>query len=561
MGYVLNRAELSRMLIRARKGRNETQRAVAKRLARRALECLQLQRSRSMEFNPNWFSFEAGTVVPTMRKFVKELESGGVGPGDERDFTFSIDDIRLISEAYHVPRLVLLSLHTKLVPGPCQVVSESDFEANANFGLGSVYEHCNRLIRGAVAEFAFVRVRIEPGRMADRNGFTLPLKMTGKQGSESSSPNPQSDTHYHDGEEILLVRRGYVLVYLHDSGLPVYLEPGDYLHFYAEQLHSAWNMSNDLEAELFVARFYQNRRGKRAGSLKELGKFIARSSRGRLRKPEMSLLFQSHDQDFARVHEDRGEHAPGDRPVLDPFGLARFLKLVAKCYAMSLEDLATAALKDLATAAGEPRDRFYSRSKIDRIQNGLSAVDERDFLSLGKIYGCEPLLFYNYIVPPFLYAIAVSHHVDEADLPRSLVAWQKVPPAYFQEALWPSGKSPAGSRIQYWVPARRLTDSDVAVVLVELGDGSETLWNRHPGFEMLFPLGTEGDGEFRIEIQLAEPKSVRIGVDLFGFYDSRRSHKVSFRSARGPASRGRALVFRFLDDQPAEPPEDPDYVV
>src|SRR5207253_2671670 len=73
-------------------------------------------------------------------------------------------------------------------------------------------------------------------------------------------PQGSSDAHRHGGDELLFVLHGGpVEVRLQDGGEKFRLERGDYLHFYAEQSHSAHNISTTDKAEVLVIRFYHHR--------------------------------------------------------------------------------------------------------------------------------------------------------------------------------------------------------------------------------------------------------------------------------------------------------------
>jgi hypothetical protein len=292
--------------------------------------------------------------------------------------------------------------------------------------------------------------------------------------------------------------------------------------------------------------------------LKDLGNFIAKAS-GKKSAQSLNFLFPSEGQEFKL----RRKQDPKGLPVLDPIGLSRLLKLISTSEGLSLDYLEE---KARASKLGSS----YPRSKIDRMQNGVTAVYDQDFSSLGTIYDCESLLFYNYIVPPFMYAIAVGHKEDGGDresdqtetdkeFKKALNSWLAIPDDVVRG---PDSNSLAKA----WVPMRRLTGTAVATVLLELPHESPTCENRHPGFEMLLPIDNKLGGVFEIELQppKGEKQIIRLrprpekeedrksdqdSNDWFAFYDSRCRHKITYFCPSDHSTSGKALVFRFLDRQ------------
>jgi quercetin dioxygenase-like cupin family protein len=505
--HSINRTELAAMLTRTRRDRAESQKQIAKILEGLVNQARERSGGRTLVSN---LFLDPSVAYHQCRDVVHQLEARRPDRTDYADVPIELttDDIDLLSHAYHIPQLLFVSLGSKHSTACFQVISKCDLTTTRDFGQAASYSYCNTVIRGAEGEFSFVGLNLDGG---------------GK-----------SDMHSHAGEEILFARKGNAIVHLHDSGLQILLNKRGLLHFYSEQVHS---VTCDREgAELFVIRFRQSRRGIRSTFLHELGMFIAKSGREGPTKHAINMLFPSQGQEF-RLREDARRDPAGTR-VLDPLGLSRFLKLTSSCYAYTLDELKARAKNSI------------SRAKIDRMQNGTAAVFDSDFPNLGRIFACEPLLFYNYVVPSFLYAVSVPDFDETEAVPEHLMAWREVPREYIEDAQTFDDGRP---KLRSWIPGRRLTDSDVAVVLLEFQNGATTRWNWHPGWEMLLPEpeNLNNHGEFIIEIrENAKQHIVRVGTnDLCAFYDSRYPHRISFHGKTATVAKAR--VFRFLDNQTA----------
>jgi quercetin dioxygenase-like cupin family protein len=317
-------------------------------------------------------------------------------------------------------------------------------------------------------------------------------------------PGGHSTTHAHSGDELMFVVEGTVEVRLEDSGLWTRLDRGDYVHFYAEQQHSAWNTSAN-PARLFIIRFYQlEATGTRFEYLKALG----------AKRPSANLIARV-------VKEVKAALAPfdlraGRNPVpevSDRFGLARLLQLLCSDEFRGADN--GLSLKALARRAAD-RHLGYSPSWFDRLRHGQAPVRADELPALAeKVYEVEPLLLYDFLFPVHRNAIVVRQPRDFRPVPDDLV------------------RSPG---VRYEVPCRRLADSDLAIARLRLAPGAGTPVNRHPGHELLLPLAGVCEVRFGEVRARLDP-----GQHRYAHYHSRRDHQVVNVGDR-PAEH---LVLRF----------------
>lgn len=434
----------------------------------------------------------------TLARGVAYLESGR-GPDD---ICVSVATLQIIANAYDIPRLMLDTCVSKPSNSPCVVERFSDFvkiqgtpgtRFHGHWATYGVPQH----ILVDTDEVAIVYLELAAG------GY--------------------SDDHAHPGSELLLVLDGTLEVRLNDSGLRNRLESGDYIHFYSEESHSAWNIGASV-AKVFLIRFYQFISGQR-------------SSRNELAEELTTLLRALGTKDtkkrsahlIARVVESLGSGSePFDmsvdrrvgHEVVDRFGLARLLRLI--CSSNFQGGSKALSLAQLANRAKEHGLKGFSRSRIDRMQNGFAQVRRQELRELARLYQVEPFLFYNFLYPTVGHAVVIraGNGTD-----GKIGDFKALPPELIKDP-----------RVNVKVPVRRLADSDLALVNVELDIDGITPINRHPGHELVVPL----EGE--IEIRFGEMRRI-IAPARGGYahYSSRFDHCL----ANAGRSKAKFLVVRF----------------
>ncbi|MGB8226883.1 MAG: cupin domain-containing protein, partial [Sedimentisphaerales bacterium] len=211
--------------------------------------------------------------------------------------------------------------------------------------------------------------------------------------------------------------------------------------------------------------------------------------------------------------------------IHDRAGLARFLNLLcSKPFAkkkLTFDELLERAKKneDELLKKGIKNEKFkLNRSKLVRLHYGIASISEIELLKLAEIYHIEPTLFYNYLSPAFMYAIAVDTEKEMKSLPSTFNENKK-------------------SEVTYTIPYRRLAFSDIAIALVTMEPGSISLDNKHPGYELLKPL----EGQIVINIDNHPHPPIKQGE--FAFFRSHISHTVSNKGEK----LAKVLVIRFLE--------------
>lgn len=402
---------------------------------------------------------------------------------DDSGIDLSPSDLERIADAYGIPRLMLDPLLSRRIDVPCLIQQRAEFTpVGTHPGAKLFGEHADYLrprdrLRGTV-EVAVVLLTIKPGG--------------------------RSDTHDHPGDELMIVLDGEVEIRLENSGLWTRLHKHDYIHFYAEQTHSAWNVSTS-DVTVLVVRFYQ---------------LYSAGTRGELTRELRAKRLKSKVS--ARVRDEMIEAlAPfspprpttGPAPVRDKYGLARLLSRLAGEASgggrLSLQKL-------LARATGGGYN--YNRTLLYRLQNGEAGATEDDLRPLARIFGTEPLILYPMLFPAVRPAVAVRQDSDLRKVPDEVVGH-------------------AG--VSYWAPVRRLTDSDMTVAVVELEPGAATPTNRHPGQEIVVPLSGAAEVAFGSTVT-----PIVAGRDVFAHYPSGNEHRVTNPGGRT----ARLFVIRFYGD-------------
>jgi quercetin dioxygenase-like cupin family protein len=465
----VNRGELARLLRVYRERRNDTVGEVQARLQ------AVLEQKRG---NGPCASRLAGLGVTALED---------THPGRDARIELLLGDLALLAEVYVLPRLILDSLLSEQTEATCVAVRAKNLIAPARLD-GAMYQGVRTCYRAPAVklanteETAFVHLRVDPGG--------------------------HSDSHAHPGDEFLFVLEGEIEIRLEASGLRTVLGKDDYLHFYSEQKHSAWN-HGAKPAEVFIVRYYQlESSGTRSEFLRELG---AESN-----KPSRNLLDRVRAEMTAAVAPfPMAEDCSAPREVTDSFGLGRLLRLI--CSAAFQKNGRDLSLPSLVARAGQ-RGLDYNKTRFHRIHHGLSVPPAGELEALARhVYEVEPMLLYDFLFPTVRQAVAVRRAEDWVTIPEALVA---------------------GTGVKYEVPSRRLAETDISITSLQLAPGGRTPLNRHPGHELILPL----EGSMVVGFGDTETM-IRSGEHLYAHYFSRQEHSVA-NPGNGPA---RALVLRFYE--------------
>jgi len=402
---------------------------------------------------------------------------------------FSPDEFELLARAYRIPRLMLDPLIAEWRRVPC-VVSRHDGDGNDLTKIP-----VSRFSKSTYGQNANYRVPAQ--RLfgtTDLGIVLLELKSGGR-----------SDTHSHPGDEFMYVMDGEIEVQMEETGLSVRVRQGEFIHFYAEQRHAAWNPSNET-ARVFVIRFYalvDSEDPEREVYAKTIAQPYKEWSSGFAHRvsTEMGLSLMRYRDKVHSYTGDTTDELPSE--VEDRIGLGRLLELSTK--GKHNKDGINISLSSLA-ASSRNRSLNYSRSKFDRIHQGRSPVPTNELKELASVYELEPVLLYHYLASSHRSAISVRDHNESED--HRVNDWWEVP----KSAIHVSGA-------RYWIPKRKLADTSITVARLLLGSGSSSPDNSHPGNEILLPLS----GEFNVCFGDAK---IDLREGQFAHYHSTVSHRV-----------------------------------
>lgn len=371
----------------------------------------------------------------SLRYHLKKLEKGNLK--DERE----LYAILPLADAYDIPYLMLDPLISEVCTGHCLLERLPDFhvtslEDRPHYGRDSVYGVPRKRLSGTDA--AFVRLRLDPGG--------------------------RSDTHDHPGDELLFVLDGTLEVRADNYGLRTPLGAGDYIHFYAEQPHSAWNVSTET-AKAIIIRFYQLMHG---GTRRKILRDLE-TVRGELRRLEAKLS-PSGKRLFLDVVDPWLSETTGDpvgkvvtpNEILDPVGLSHLIQY-------ELHRTPGPALQNFVAMA-ESSGYSRKRDALWKFLTGKRVRDSgrHDLDQLARVFDLPQILFYGFMFPPVPNFVVVHRNDD-------LVGFSGPEAGLLEGAT-------------YQLPCRSLAGSDIAMTFVSLRPGGASPENRHPGFELVLPL-------------------------------------------------------------------------
>ena len=367
--------------------------------------------------------------------------------------------------------------------------------------------------------------RFQSRRLEGVDAAVVHLELTGS----ASSPG-YSDTHWHTGDEIIFMIRGSAELRFANSGVHVALHDHDYAQFYSEQPHQLVQLS-DGPCEALIIRFYQLfPEGSRmqamsdaetllvklmnAGAEDKVGDVVSRDILNRVTpcfRQWVALSSEILSQDRPQLNDSS--------QIVDQVGchvmLHHFLKLWPDEFNR------------------EKLSKKIKKSKTG-VHNELTDVTKPISLSFADVkvesaeYGCiKPPLFYPFFFPSVPRLCVVRSSADYYPFPKE-------------------------NKRTYQVPVRRLAGSDCSIAVLELEPGGKTVFNRHPGIEMLYPISGSAVVNFQDGQLNPDDISQRLVSSQqpgFLYFKSKNIHQVCHHASSDSDADEvcRLLVIRFYD--------------
>jgi quercetin dioxygenase-like cupin family protein len=425
---------------------------------------------------------------------------------------------RRFADAYSVPRLMVDSLLSRQVTSPFLRQGFQDgyklkgsSEEN-DYGKHTVYTVPQEKLDGTDPVFVLLELK-----------------------KENSEPG-YSRTHEHPGDELMLVLEGAIEVRLKNR-TPEILQAGDYIHFYAEQSHAAFLAPGANQARVFIIRFYQlEGGGSRRRFQVNLKKLVDELSK---KKWSLAKIRRSFEEVEARLRElthEPSQTEANQENVLDWAGLGRQFRAFLKMLKLTYDEMLLRAAE---------RQIELNRTRLSQLVQGKVLRQKMKWVySLVELLGdhIPPILFAGFAYPPaseFVIVrknkedlVTVSADVNappnaEYQVPRRVLAGSDIAITFLQ--LIPKSRA---SLTDARERSSQTTDSNDAPSLVE----GASPWNRHPGFELIYPL------QGRVQVEYAAEGE---GPNQYHIVDSALGQYAHYRSDR----KHRVVV---VGDQPAE---------
>jgi nucleoside phosphorylase/quercetin dioxygenase-like cupin family protein len=409
---------------------------------------------------------------------------------NEIETIFQASDVREVVDLFGIHPVLLDPIFSGISPEAVVTVSlDTDLVPVGRDGdpfYGIKCQYCIPQERLEGADAAFAHVQIEPGG--------------------------RSDIHEHPGDEFAYVLSGESEIRFENTGLRNRLRPGDYIHFYADQTHSYWNVST-LPCRLLVVRFYQLvTRGTRQQVLAEL-------------ESESYLAWAKTPVARDWIRQMRAL-PPGivedPRRISDSVGLGRFLERLRVEYFPGCQ-----SPSDMTAIARELKSKRIITRELDiqRLEEGLEQLDRDDLKDLSRAYKVQPMLFYRWLFPSVPGVVTIRADDDRGE--------HEVPDLERVSSDFVRSRG-----VEYWAPRRNLALSDIAINVVTLDPEAETPLNRHPGYELILPsYGTVAVGL----VGIGKEFLARAARHQYAHFPSHIEHSVRNVGAE-PA---RCLVIRF----------------
>ena len=339
----------------------------------------------------------------------------------------SVDDLVSVAVHFGVHPLLLDPLRSNSVEGDHVMLDLDEFvEIPPSRDLGDRFRGTGThysipLQKLGVTDAAFVTVRL------DQYGF--------------------SDSHEHPGDEFMMCISGQVEFRFDLTGITTELNTGDFIHFYAEQKHSARRLNKQGDCELFVVRFYH------AEGRQTRQTLWADVERSLSSPPEIHAQLPRHGALWIRQMLPRPWL---DAAAPDVLGLTRFLQRWRR-----------------AQARLSPTDE--TRAENQELELEMSWPADAPLAQLQQFYGIDHFLLRHFSYPAFPGSVVVRGKDKDYEALADFV--------------------PVG--VQYLLPNRNLACSDISIAKVKMiardiddGPGKDmkrgTTWNEHPGFEAIY---------------------------------------------------------------------------
>lgn len=301
----------------------------------------------------------------------------------------------------------------------------------------------------------------------------------------------------------MYVLSGRIQVRFQNTGMRTTIPAHGYIHFHAEQPHGAWNVGPG-PAQVLVIRFYQLFN---PGVRHEISDAIFRACKTNTPLPAPVLSELAFRE---RIEDSPSTAAAGN--VRDYLGLLRLLKRIRGDSHTPYDDLG----KETNTSAATVHRR------INPPPGTVPRITKADLQAYAKANNIAPLLLYDFLYPAVSNAVVV----------RSTKNGMRPVESEFVDR----------KGVTYFVPRRRLADSDIAISALRLEPNASTPRNKHPGQELLIPIV----GQLRV--QLESDESLDSANRHYIHFDSQIDHEV-FNTDNSTAD---VLVVRFYNT--ANPP-------
>ena len=336
-----------------------------------------------------------------------------------------------------------------------------------------------------------------------------------------SQTGDKSERHDHPGDELTLCRRGMVRMSWERLGIHAELNPGDYVHFHADQEHVATNIGPG-EAELFVIRNYMIAGG---GPRRKLYRDAQTFDRALLRgRKNASTLRGIYKEGIGRwinqILRSRDAEPDMTATVQDPVGLARQLERMG-WYGRKLHRKAKQLFGDAA----------FPLARYEEIMAGFfkNPVTKSDLDHLAGVCKVPPVLLYPFMFPRTPGFCVIRFDDDFLDLPGI--------------------ESNKAAHVRYRYPRQNLADSGLTISRLDLSTRFPCPENRHFGTELCIPIAGNG-----LRVDLDVPKGKNEGQGLKRVFDV-ATEKEYFHYVSGyphwvtnyGKDRASVLVVRFFE--------------
>jgi quercetin dioxygenase-like cupin family protein len=332
----------------------------------------------------------------------------------------------------------------------------------------------------------------------------------------TADPVPQSDDHHHPGDEWLFVLRGTVEVRFADSGIRLRLEKHCYLHFYAEQTHSAHYVAGEEnleEAHVLIIRLYQRTPNpdSRQSMRQQLWRAVGASDAISTTNPMLGGWIV----EAAATRSIKSGFGLPPSEVSNRLGLARFLGRIRR----------KKAGKNFA-------------SWLEAVARGTVRVPSSEIPRLHTRFNVFPLLLWDFLFPSVVRHVLILWTAKEKD-GTGWSHWVNLAKVVDGDTRL----SFLSDEVVYRIPTRTLACSDMSIAWVELAPGRLTPENEHTGSELVIPL----EGQVKVVLDGEDFAIVAVGQGIVHYLTDTKHqiHNVG-------NTRARVLIIRFFADSTSD---------